>query len=135
MTRYCPKCGEPVPSNCITCPKCYTKIPFEPASSEKEAESSQPRKRNDTVKLVLTILPGLFGFLGLGILYEDSHDKMGFKFLAGGLLLFFIGVALIAAPGVITTILGIGPLILYFLLFLLSILYSLLNIKTIFRHF
>ena len=135
MTRYCPKCGEAVPSNSITCPKCYAKIPFEPAESENKSESSKPKNRDDTIKLILTIIPGLFGILGLGVLYEDSSNDMGYKFLVGGLILYVIGVALIIAPGVLTTILGIGPMILYFLLFLFSIAYTMFNFKAIFRRF
>jgi len=133
MTRYCPKCGEPVPSNCLTCPKCYAKIPSEPAEPRKDAEGSQTGSKKYSIKLLLTILPGLFGFIGLGMIYENSDNMLGFKLLIVGLLLFTIGNALILTPGVFLTILGIGPMILYLLLFLYTILHAMFNVNLVFR--
>ena len=33
--RRCPYCNELVPSNSLTCPKCYKKIPVEPEPAPK----------------------------------------------------------------------------------------------------
>ena len=132
MTRYCPKCGEPVPSNCITCPKCYTKIPAEPVSAE-ETKQSEPKKKSHSTRILLTVIPGFFGLLGLGILYDDTKNMLGYKFLIAGLLLFILGNVLILTPGFLTTVLGIGPMILYLILFLITILRTLLNVNVVFR--
>ncbi len=133
MTRYCPKCGEPVPSNCITCPKCYTKIPAEPVSAE-ETKRSEPKRKSQSTRILLTVIPGLFGLLGLGILYDDTKNMLGYKFLIAGLLLFILGNVLILTPGFLTTVLGIGPMIVYLILFLITILRTLLNVNVVFRH-
>ena len=119
-------------SNCITCPKCYTKIPAEPVSAE-ETKQSEPKKKSHSTRILLTVIPGFFGLLGLGILYDDTKNMLGYKFLIAGLLLFILGNVLILTPGFLTTVLGIGPMILYLILFLITILRTLLNVNVVFR--
>lgn len=131
MTRYCPKCGEPVPPNCITCPKCYAKVPSEPVTSEK-TKQSEPKRKSNSTRILLTVIPGFFGLLGLGILYDDTKNMLGYKFLVAGLLLFISGNALILA-GFPFLILGIGPMIVYLILFLITILRTVLNVNLFFR--
>ncbi len=121
-----------MPSNCITCPKCYTKIPAEPVSAE-ETKQSEPKKKSHSTRILLTVIPGFFGLLGLGILYDDTKNMLGYKFLIAGLLLFILGNVLILTPGFLTTVLGIGPMILYLILFLITILRTLLNVNVVFR--
>ena len=121
-----------MPSNCITCPKCYTKIPAEPVSAE-EIKQSEPKKKSHSTRILLTVIPGFFGLLGLGILYDDTKNMLGYKFLIAGLLLFILGNVLILTPGFLTTVLGIGPMILYLILFLITILRTLLNVNVVFR--
>ena len=121
-----------MPSNCITCPKCYTKLPAEPVSAE-ETKQSEPKKKSHSTRILLTVIPGFFGLLGLGILYDDTKNMLGYKFLIAGLLLFILGNVLILTPGFLTTVLGIGPMILYLILFLITILRTLLNVNVVFR--
>jgi len=132
MTRYCPKCGEPVPSNCITCPKCYTKIPSEPVASEKVNDQG-PKPKSQSTRILLTIIPGFFGLLGLGMIYDDTKNMLGYKFLIAGLILFIVGNVLILTPGFLTTVLGIGPMILYLILFLITILQTILRVNVVFK--
>jgi hypothetical protein len=128
MTRYCPKCGEPVPSNCITCPKCYTKIPPEPVKATDDNATNQSGKKSDkSLRLLLTIIPGFFGVLGLGQIYRDYTSPKGYIFLIVGLALFLGGNALLFLPmpdllvGILKTIFGVGLLLLYALTFLIAI--------------
>lgn len=132
MTRKCPKCGEPVPSNCITCPKCYAKVPSEPAPAENQTKESEPKQINNTVLFLLTIVPGIFGLLGLGLLYKNGTSGKGLLFLGVGLLLFAVGNSLILM-GLPWLFFGIPPIILYLLLFMASILATLLNINLVFK--
>ena len=135
MTRRCPKCGEPVPSNCITCPKCYTKLPAEPVERPKE-NAKQPQKDNKhTIALILTIVPALFGFLGLGMLYNNGRSRLPLIILVIGVILFYAGNFLILTPvpepilTVFKSVLGVGMLFLYLLLFLVTLLGSYMNIR------
>jgi len=128
--RYCPFCGELVTSGSITCPKCYRKIPAEPAPKESKKErtsssdSRQPRDRNDTIALVLCVIPGLFGILGLGQIYRDYHSAKGYLMLLFGLA-FFIPAVILAFSlfpslmgTVVTTIMAIPLFIIYGILYL-----------------
>ncbi len=140
MTRYCPKCGEPVPSNSLTCPKCYTKIPPEPVKVTNDSGSSGTAKKPDKgLRLLLTIIPGFFGILGLGQIYRDYTSIKGYIFLLVGMALFFGGNALLFLPmpdlfvGILKTIFGVGLLLLYALTFLICIIDSLASSSIVVR--
>ena len=126
MTRYCPKCGEAVPTNSLTCPKCYAKIPPEPVKAEPN--SSQDGKRilgdkNRLILLILSVVPGFFGFLGLGQIYRDYTQKRGYVFLLFGLLFFWTVIGLTTLPWpIINIILAFPPALLYLLVFVISVL-------------
>jgi hypothetical protein len=145
MTRYCPKCGEPVSSNSITCPKCYTKLPPEPP---KKAEGTYggdssggtgTRKVDRKILAALTIIPGFFGILGLGQIYRDYRVLRGYIYLLLGLVLFVSGNALLLSifpdliVGVVKTIAGVGILFLYAILFLITIIDSLMSYSIVVR--
>jgi len=138
MTRYCPKCGEPVPSFSLTCPKCYAKIPQEPAARPQE-DSQKTEKKGSQASLLLSVIPGFFGLLGLGHIYRDYKDGKGYFFLIVGLILFICGNTLLLSlvpdllVGVVKTIVGVGLLLLYGLLFLISVLDSVIGIHVAVR--
>ena len=113
--RYCPYCGELVPSNSVTCPKCYRKIPDEPGApkqsrrAQREKRRSEDRRtaprpeRNRTgsrreysrqLALALNVIPGFFGLLGLGQIYRDYKSMKGWFILLLGLVLFTTGMML-----------------------------------------
>ncbi len=118
--RRCPNCGELVPSNSITCPKCFKKIPNdpEPVRNDNGAGSgTKPRKdRNRTVMLVLSIIPAFIGLLGLGLIYKYPTRKRGYVALLLGLLVFAGAVA--GTMSIILIPLAVPLWILYALLFL-----------------
>lgn len=141
--RYCPFCGELVPSTSVTCPKCYRKIPAEPVS-EKSGRSRRERadtpvgekpsrSYNKNIAIILAIVPGLFGFLGLGQIYRDYRRSGGYIVLAIGLLVFAASMLLLTnhghgvAIGILST-LGAFPLMLiYAFLFIGALIDVLLN--------
>lgn len=95
--RRCPYCGELVPSNSVTCPKCFKKIPVEPQRVEREQRSSDPARKRDrsrTIALLLTLIPGLIGLLGLGLIFKYPRKKRGYVALVLGLLVFVAAVLL-----------------------------------------
>lgn len=97
--RRCPYCGELVPSNSITCPKCFKKIPSEPEPVREERQERKPKNENGRrysrkVALLLSLIPGLFGFLGLGLIYRNPRQKRGYVALVLGLLFFWAAVLL-----------------------------------------
>ena len=139
MTRRCPKCSELVPTNSLTCPKCYTKMPPETVKVKDEDTARSDAALNRRIAVLLTIIPGFFGFLGLGRIYQEPKSHIGYLYLILGFGIFIIAGALLFVPplGIITaalkTILGVGLILVYLMLFVLSILDSLLNIHLLFR--
>ena len=139
MTRYCPKCGEPVPSNSLTCPKCYTKIPPEPAKTEKKSGGTDAKGKSNTIRMILSIVPGFFGILGLGQIYRNYKQKRGYVFLLLGLFFAIGAITLLLFPipeffvSVFKTIAGIGMGFIYAILFLLSVLDSLASTSIVVR--
>lgn len=123
--RYCPYCGELVPSTSITCPKCYKKIPMtEPEPVEKKFRADKKiRDSSELIALFLAVVPALVGFLGLGLIYKYRESKIGFKFLMGGLILFLFASAIVVAglANPLAIIIAIPIYILYVLAFLLSL--------------
>lgn len=126
--RRCPFCNELVPSTSITCPKCYRKIPMQEPEPVKEAKTygGDGRKRDprNIIALVLAIVPALFGFLGLGLIYKYRGTGIGKYFLIGGLVLFGLAslVMILGAATPLAFIIAIPLFILYVLAFLLSLL-------------
>ncbi|MBP6021161.1 MAG: hypothetical protein KA502_01050 [Candidatus Methanomethylophilaceae archaeon] len=94
MTRRCPHCGVAVPTNVLSCPKCFKSIPREaepePSAPVREAGNRQEsvREVDRTLLIILSTVPALFGLLGLGQIYKDPKDRKGFMFLVIGLPVF-----------------------------------------------
>ncbi len=139
MTRYCPKCGEAVPSNCLTCPKCYAKLPPEPVKKQQNESRKEPKQKSRDTRLLLTIIPAIFGILGLGQIYRNYKSKRGYIFLLLGLLFFYVGNTLLFLPAfdfltaALKTLLGVGLLGIYVLIFLISLFDSLMDFSLILR--
>lgn len=114
--RRCPYCGELVPSTSITCPKCYRKIPSEPEPVRRESDSRKSeggRRYNPRIAMLLSLIPGLFGLLGLGLIYRNPRQKRGYVALLLGLC-FFIAAVMFTFP-LFTIFLAVPCWILYVL--------------------
>ncbi len=118
--RRCPNCGERVPSTNITCPKCYKKIPVEPQTVADEDNKSGNRRNshnaNQKIALLLSLIPGLFGILGLGLIYRNPRKKRGYMALVVGLLVFVA--AMLLTLGLVTVFLATPLWIIYVLMYL-----------------
>ena len=124
--RRCPYCGELVPSNSITCPKCFKKIPVEPETVRREERSSgrgrtgiEGRRYNRTIALALAIIPGLIGLLGLGLIYKNPRSRLGYLALVFGLL-FFIAAVLFTVSFILIFV-AVPCWIIYALIFIFSL--------------
>ena len=126
MKRRCPKCGAVVPDNSLTCPQCYTEVPRdlteqEPVRDRNEFRKQIERRKKDMrISLVLAIIPAFFGILGLGLIYQDSRDFRGWRYLAIGAVLYLLPVAAIVVIGfadVLAAVLLIIPLFFVLLLY------------------
>ena len=110
--RYCPYCGELVPSNSVTCPKCYGTIPNEPGTPKQQARQEKeerrerrrketpvgekpPRQYNSQTALALAVIPGFIGLLGLGQIYRDYRSMKGWFLMLLGLVIFTTGMMLL----------------------------------------
>ena len=125
--RRCPNCGELVPSNSITCPKCFKKIPNDPepvCNSDTGTGSGPRRDRSRTIMLILSIVPAFVGLLGLGLIYKYPKRKRGYIALLFGLLVFAGAVA--ATMSIILIPLAVPLWILYALLFLGCLLFTMI---------
>lgn len=112
--RRCPYCGELVPSTSITCPKCYRKIPSEPEPVRRESGSQSKgsgRSSSRTIAILLSVIPGLFGLLGLGLIYKNPRRKIGYIALVIGLLFFIAAMGF--TIGVVTVFLAVPCWIIY----------------------
>ncbi len=118
--RRCPNCGERVPSNSITCPKCFKKIPNDPEpvreSNGSGSSSRTGKDRSRTVMLILSIVPAFVGLLGLGLIYKYPTRKRGYIALLLGLLVFAGAVA--GTMSLVLIPLAVPLWIIYVLLFL-----------------
>ncbi|MCL2032615.1 MAG: hypothetical protein FWG96_05050 [Methanomassiliicoccaceae archaeon] len=96
--KKCPRCGEYVQKNSLTCPRCYAEIPREPPAESPERVANGKKKRVPgdipAAAVLLAVIPPFFGLLGLGIIYLHPRDSKGYWFLAAGLLLFLSVMAL-----------------------------------------
>ena len=116
--RRCPYCGERVPSNSITCPKCFKKIPNDP-EPVRDAGGSGPTAKKDrsrTIMLILAIVPAFIGLLGLGLIYKYPTRKRGYIALLVGLLVFAGAVA--GTMSIILIPLAVPLWIMYAILFI-----------------
>ncbi|MGN0098392.1 MAG: hypothetical protein ACI38Y_03585 [Candidatus Methanomethylophilaceae archaeon] len=141
--RYCPHCGELVPSTSVTCPKCYRKIPAEPEVPKEERRRERQRdtpvgerpKReyNKMVALILAVIPGFFGILGLGQIYRNYRNTSGYFILLIGLLLFAGALLLLTSHvhgmfmNILTTVGAFPLMLLYAFVFIGSVIDILLN--------
>ena len=66
--------------------------------------------------LALTLIPGLFGILGLGLIYRNPRQKRGYVALLFGALFFILAVFL--TIGVITIVAAVPCWIVYVLMYL-----------------
>lgn len=117
--RRCPYCGELVPSNSVTCPKCYKKIPVEPEPVRDRSGGDQKRQRRGgsrKIAILLSIIPAFVGLLGLGLIYRNPRQKRGYIVLLLGLLFFVAAVFL--TFGIFTIVFAVPCWIMYVLLFL-----------------
>ena len=144
MTRYCPNCRAVVPENSINCPQCFTDVPPEgwvsdaeqiryTPSKEEYRENIEKRHKSHIVVLLFAVIPVFFGILGLGQIYRDRRDTMGWMFLAGGIILDVIIAALIAATfmsGLLAAVLTAVPLILAILLYVITAIASVVDALT-----
>ena len=128
MERRCPHCNEPVPSNSLNCPSCFRDIPREETANRQEPWSRSGRK-DGRLAILLSVIPGVFGAIGLGLLYLG--DKRGWGFLMLGLPLFILVVALLANIGGSFgwALLSVGLLILFVPMFI--VLFALQLIMTL----
>lgn len=115
--RRCPHCGEAVPSFSINCPRCYRSIPGEESKAEyriiDDDRAPSTHRVNRKAVLLLALLPGVFGFFGLGHLYQRDYRK-GFAFLATGVFMMSVIVLLnTAVGGALAVFLTIGLTILF----------------------
>ena len=141
--RYCPFCGELVPSTSVTCPKCYRKIPAEPDVPKEERRRERQRDTpvgerpkhgyNKTLALALAVVPGFFGVLGLGQIYRNYRNTGGYFILLLGLLLFTGAMLLLtshmhgAFMNILTTVGAFPLMLLYAFVFIGSVIDVLLN--------
>lgn len=101
MTGFCPHCGVAVPSNCISCPKCFREIPRGgdpprgPVYDAAKEDTGRIRSPSRKIVMLLATLPVLFGLLGLGQIYINYKDSKGYMFLIAGLILFWSSMHLI----------------------------------------
>jgi hypothetical protein len=115
--KRCPNCKELVPSNSLTCPKCFAQI-HRDAVQDINENKKKDEKKNKSMKIAmfLATIPALIGLLGLGRIYLDPKDSRGYWYLVIGLVLFLPLLALLF------TIFGSGPLTVILLLIALVIL-------------
>lgn len=121
--RRCPYCGELVTSDAITCPRCYRKIERSDIDeSRTDAFEKENRHVNrNKIALLLALIPGLFGFIGIGRIYQDRRNRSGWMCLIAGLLLFISANMIIFGTFGLMAAFAIPFIILYVLLFLYAL--------------
>ncbi len=130
--RYCPYCGELVTYTSITCPKCYKKIPNQPEQFEEKKESGKTTSssggKKHSIALLLALIPGLFGLLGLGLLYNDRSSKPGWTLLVVGLLTFILFIIIVTSSiFILNIVLAIPVAIVYGLMYIANAVGTLLS--------
>lgn len=131
MTRYCPNCGEMVTSDCITCPKCYKKMPEENPRGDREA-SGRPRKPDTRVAFALDIVLGFVGILGVGQLYQGK--TRGAVFTIIGLIFFVPAISLVLfTDSTLAHIVAIPLFIIYGAVYVFVLLELMFGVSLLFR--
>lgn len=89
----------------------------------------EPRQRvvNPKTAMLLALVPGLFGLLGLGVLYRNPRDPRGLGLLALGLVVFIVANTMLFLTVGLSLILVIPLIILYFLLYLAALFMTLVS--------
>lgn len=116
--RRCPFCGELVPSNSLTCPKCYKKIPAD--YQPEPVQPQQTRRPSRKFAIILGAVLGLFGLLGMGQLFCGRY-KRGAMFLIVGLIFFIPAVILTFIIPMISWVLAIPLFVIYAILYLVAL--------------
>jgi hypothetical protein len=111
-----------MPSTGTVCPKCYGSVPRNTVSREppRRTPVRGEKEKNKTLAFVLAVLPGIFGFQGLGLIYLNHENRRGWHFLAVGLVLF------LSLLGCVSWWDGVGSItrvLLVFAMIILSIIY------------
>ena len=131
--RYCPYCGELVPSTSLTCPKCYKKIPVVDPTPRSSGESggSSPKgsgsgDKNGIIALLLALVPGLFGVLGLGILYKNHSSRGALALLVIGIVTFIVACLILSSSiPILNVIFSIPFWLFYALLYIANLFFTL----------
>ena len=85
----------------------------------KEGKTSSGGGKNRSIALLLAIVPGIFGVLGLGILYNNKSSRPGILLLAIGLLTFILFLVIVTSSiPILNIILAIPVAIFYGLLYI-----------------
>lgn len=116
--RRCPFCGELVPSNSLTCPKCYKKIPAD--YQPEPVQHQTAKKTNRKLAIVIGAVLGLFGLLGIGQLICGRYRR-GAMFLIVGLIFFIPAVVLTVIIPMISWILAVPLFVIYAILYLVAL--------------
>lgn len=148
MTRRCPNCGADVPDNSINCPRCFTDVPRDVRTTEPQntygSDGYGGRTGNGKsrgIMILLAVIPPFFGFLGLGQIYRDSSDRIGWILLAAGLVLYVLLAAMVflmvvSGPvGVLVAIPAVMVGALYFLAALTAFFDAYTGVLGILRYF
>lgn len=91
-TKFCSNCGAEIAKAAEICPKCGVRV------------KAPVKEKNPGLSAVLEFVPGLFGFLGIGHIYNGNFGKgiiflVGYWiFLAVELLLMFVLIGFLLLP-------------------------------------
>ena len=129
--RRCPECNDLVPSNSITCPRCYKAVPRDekPAGTGRSAQKTDTYRIQETrvkdmrIAMLLAIIPGVFGIQGLGLIYLDYKESRGWIFLLIGAVLFLSLIGMVTLwndVGSFTRVVLIFTMIIFAVLYLSS---------------
>lgn len=92
---FCPNCGTDIIDGRKFCTECGVELGERrapPQMNYSTHRTAQPVvvQKDATAALLLALIPGLFGFLGIGHIYL-GRVGLGIGLLIGGLCLMFIG--------------------------------------------
>lgn len=114
MDRKCPYCKASVPANSLTCPSCYKEVPrdadvkAEPQYEYTIHDDDQPqyeykiheeRHRSKKIAMFLSFIPGVFGLMGLGLMYLGAWKRGALFFIIGLPLMIMLALLISSAAG------------------------------------